>query len=506
MTFFGIFPGEVEQRADDLLDLEARLLDQLEPFVCLRIGVGFLDQELGQAEDGEQRVVDLVRDAGGQFADRGQLPALDELLVEAALLGHVVDDTEQQHRFALVTVDRMREHLDGQRPAVLAPVDLTDDGARLEGGQRLLVGLPPGKRRREADDRVELVADQIQKRLVRRDERACRGVCDRQGDRNRIEERVEIPLVQHFALVLGGDVSEDDHSAAGRRGDASVEDELPAVECRCPDPEAAAGTGRDRLLAGDVPLRMLVGLPVQVAGVEQRGSELHAEGNRQEGARGRIRSGGCRRADDDAVGDSVEHRVELELLTFPQRALGDRGQPGERPQEAGGRLCLVLRERLGPERMKGGDPVRGDERHADDERRRLERAGQARREALDPGLPGIYGRAPDGLCRAGRRGDCLAEGEPGVGPDRAEAQVVVPGDDGKSVAAEERQTGLRQDLKRLVEGRRFIDGDGSLDQLALVRDPGPGRPRRHALDACAHRFRIETCMTTIGIGLRNRYP
>ena len=106
----------------------------------------------------------------------------------------------------------------------------------------------------------------------------------------------------------------------------------------------------------------------------------------------------------------------------------------------------------------------------------------------------------------GVAGTALAEGEPGVGPDRAEAQVVVPGDDGKSVAAEERQTGLRQDLKRLVEGRRFVDGDGSVDQLALVRDPGPGRARRHALDACAHRFRIETCMTTIGIGLRNLYP
>src|SRR5262249_48217876 len=68
------------QRADDLLDLEAGFLDLLEPLERLRAGLGVLDEELGEAEDREERVVDLVRDPGGELADRRELPALDELL------------------------------------------------------------------------------------------------------------------------------------------------------------------------------------------------------------------------------------------------------------------------------------------------------------------------------------------------------------------------------------------------------------------------------------------
>ena len=98
LTLLGVLAGEVEQGAHDLLDLEPRLLDQLEPLVRLRVGLGLLEQELRQAEDREQRVVDLVRDAGGELSDRGELAALDELLVEAALLGQVGDHAEQERR------------------------------------------------------------------------------------------------------------------------------------------------------------------------------------------------------------------------------------------------------------------------------------------------------------------------------------------------------------------------------------------------------------------------
>ena len=154
VALLGVLAREVEQGAHDLLDLEPGLLDQLEALQRLRPRLGLLQQELGQAEDREQRIVDLVRDAGRELADRGELPALDELLVEAALLRQVRDHAEQQRRLSLVAVDEMREHLDGQRTAVLAPVDLTDNRARLEAGELVLVGLPPGERRVEADDLV----------------------------------------------------------------------------------------------------------------------------------------------------------------------------------------------------------------------------------------------------------------------------------------------------------------------------------------------------------------
>ena len=124
LTFLGVLAREVEQRAHDLLDLEAGLLDQLEPLVRLRAGLGLLEQELGQAEDREQRVVDLVRDAGGELADRRELAALDELLVDAPLLRQVGDDAEQERRLAVVAGNRRARE---PRP---------ERGGRPSGGRR----------------------------------------------------------------------------------------------------------------------------------------------------------------------------------------------------------------------------------------------------------------------------------------------------------------------------------------------------------------------------------
>ena len=57
----------------------------------LRPGLDVLEQELDEAEDGEERVVDLVRDAGRELADRRELAALHHLLLEAAALGEIGD-------------------------------------------------------------------------------------------------------------------------------------------------------------------------------------------------------------------------------------------------------------------------------------------------------------------------------------------------------------------------------------------------------------------------------
>ena len=54
-----------------------------------------LEQQLGQAGDGGQRVVELVGHAGDELADGRHLVVLDELRLHDALLGDVLD--QQDH-------------------------------------------------------------------------------------------------------------------------------------------------------------------------------------------------------------------------------------------------------------------------------------------------------------------------------------------------------------------------------------------------------------------------
>src|SRR3990170_3205889 len=94
-VLIGALAGEIEQGANDLLDLEARLLDKLEPVVRLRAGLRLLEQELDEPEDGEERVVDLVSDPGGELSDRRELGADEELLFEVAALAQVGDERDR---------------------------------------------------------------------------------------------------------------------------------------------------------------------------------------------------------------------------------------------------------------------------------------------------------------------------------------------------------------------------------------------------------------------------
>ncbi len=80
-------PGEVDDRADDVLDLEAALLHEQQALVRLRARLRLGEQKLEQAEDGEQRVVDLVDDTRSELPDCERLAELAELDLE--LLGRV---------------------------------------------------------------------------------------------------------------------------------------------------------------------------------------------------------------------------------------------------------------------------------------------------------------------------------------------------------------------------------------------------------------------------------
>ena len=196
VPFLGVLAGEVEQCANDLLDLEAGLADQLESLPRTRPLLRLLEEELGQAENREQWVVDLVRDAGGELPDRGELPALHELLVELPALGEVGDDAEQQP-----VGESVRRHFDDERTPVLAPVHARDHRARREADAGIALAVPPRERRRHADDLVEVVADQVEERLVRRQHPTVALPADEEGDRQRVEQLDELVPVE---TVRGG--------------------------------------------------------------------------------------------------------------------------------------------------------------------------------------------------------------------------------------------------------------------------------------------------------------
>jgi hypothetical protein len=60
--------------------------------------LGVLEEELDQPEDREQGIVDLVGDAGRELADRSQLAALEQLLLELPALAPVGDVRQIRER------------------------------------------------------------------------------------------------------------------------------------------------------------------------------------------------------------------------------------------------------------------------------------------------------------------------------------------------------------------------------------------------------------------------
>ncbi len=77
------------------------------------------EQQIGEADDGGQHVVEVVRDAAGELADGLHLLALRELLLQRALLGDVegIDD----HR--LLAAGALGHRVDEEARAALALAD-----------------------------------------------------------------------------------------------------------------------------------------------------------------------------------------------------------------------------------------------------------------------------------------------------------------------------------------------------------------------------------------------
>ena len=161
--YVGVLAREVEQRTDDLLDLEPGLLDEAQPFVRLCPGRGLLEQELGQSEDREEWVVDLVRDACSELADRRELAALDEARIELRRTGRDGEDAEEER--IVVPVERV-------------PAD---------------VGGRPRVRRSRAGHELRLEPCEVDKRPVCMDDPPVSGHAQDRGDRHRLQGVLELP-------------------------------------------------------------------------------------------------------------------------------------------------------------------------------------------------------------------------------------------------------------------------------------------------------------------------
>ena len=74
-----------------------RLIEDDAQVLAGKLGVGRpLQQQLRQSRNRGQRIVELVRHAGDQLADGGHLVVLDDLGLEDALLGDVLDQNDDR--------------------------------------------------------------------------------------------------------------------------------------------------------------------------------------------------------------------------------------------------------------------------------------------------------------------------------------------------------------------------------------------------------------------------
>src|SRR5215204_963056 len=192
--------GEAQHLADDVRDALGLLARDFEEAPVL-LHVLARREQVERVLDGFERVVDLVRDGGGEAADRGQLLRLEELLLDTtplklAYLREVVEHRDDGRHLTL----RVR-HL-GRR-------DLHRERARRLGVNEFYLGLPPrlrarGERRDERGELDRVVAHGAQRALghlvallkeqfrplVKEDELA-RGVADGDGLADVFEYQVE---------------------------------------------------------------------------------------------------------------------------------------------------------------------------------------------------------------------------------------------------------------------------------------------------------------------------
>ena len=243
------------------------------------------EQQVGEADDRGQHVVEVVRDAAGELADRLHLLALRELLLERALLGDVEGVDDRRLLVAGAVLDRIDVEAgaavalggDGgvDRPglrrapamaASSAAVELVAVGPRDEVDQAPAAGhrLALGRSRRAQEGRVGAPD-------------AAAAVDRRDRDRRVVEEAGEADLggAERLGDVLAGAAVEDQR--AGRAGRA---------------------VGGDRH-AVEKPDRQALAVPLDEVEVDDLGAVAPAARRAAPGGARRRRRGRCRRACSD---------------------------------------------------------------------------------------------------------------------------------------------------------------------------------------------------------------
>jgi hypothetical protein len=89
-----LFPGEAEQVSHDTRCALGLLTDDRERLSDIRWNVRDLGQEVGEPDDRGKRVVEVVRDPCNQLADGRHLLRLDQLVLQAAALGLIVEQQD----------------------------------------------------------------------------------------------------------------------------------------------------------------------------------------------------------------------------------------------------------------------------------------------------------------------------------------------------------------------------------------------------------------------------
>ena len=169
---------ERQQVAHDLTRAHRFLAHELE--VGLVDAVGLVEHELGAADDRLERVVDLVRDAGNQLADRREPLAVHELVAQRQVFGHVALDADEMREAAALVPNRGDRARGRERRPVLSPAleGAAPDALRPHlGGNVALQVIHPGLDEIDELPRRELVAriaERTQKRRVRVLERPVR--------------------------------------------------------------------------------------------------------------------------------------------------------------------------------------------------------------------------------------------------------------------------------------------------------------------------------------------
>ena len=175
------------------------------------------EQKIGIAQDGGEHVVEIMRHAPGELADRLHLLSLDETLLQVALLGRL--ERENVGRPAL---SRRDEHLyralRGSREARIdrGNVTLSRHGRRDGGAHRLQITLRDvGVERMATRRRSPAFSEQARERCVRAGDRAV-GVERGDGHGGGVEEARKAHLrgAQIVGRLLA--VGPFDHQGSGR--------------------------------------------------------------------------------------------------------------------------------------------------------------------------------------------------------------------------------------------------------------------------------------------------